>query len=316
LQYFHKSVLLEEAVSGLDIKEDGIYVDATGGAGGHSKEIQRRLGGKGKLVIIDRDPDAVEVLMSRFKGFESVFVVKANFCDVREVLDSIGIEKIDGMLMDLGVSSFQLDNTERGFCYSADAALDMRMEKNGVSAKDVVNGYPLSELVRIFRDYGEERFAFRIAENVERRRKKSPVESTQELVRIIEGSIPAAARRRAGKAGKGGGNPSKRVFQAIRIEVNKELDSLKLGLDAGFEMLNSDGRLCVITFHSLEDSLVKKSFRRFVGGCVCPADFPVCSCGKKALAEIVTKRGITPREEEIKNNKRSRSAILRVIRKI
>ncbi|MDR2817420.1 MAG: 16S rRNA (cytosine(1402)-N(4))-methyltransferase RsmH [Oscillospiraceae bacterium] len=309
MQYFHKSVLLEEAVNGLDVKEDGIYVDATGGAGGHAREIQRRLGDRGKLVIIDRDPDAVEVLTDGFKEFERVSVVRANFCDIREVLDSLGIEKIDGVLMDLGVSSFQLDNAGRGFCYNADAALDMRMEKDGVSAKDVVNGYPLPVLVKIFRDYGEERFAFRIAENIGRRRRKSPIETTQELVRIIEDSIPAAARKR-------GGNPSKRVFQAIRIEVNNELDSLKLGLDAGFERLDSGGRLCVIAFHSLEDSLVKESFRRFVGGCICPADFPVCSCGKKIAAEIITKGAVTPCEEEIRDNKRSRSAMLRVIKKI
>ncbi|GHU86049.1 ribosomal RNA small subunit methyltransferase H [Clostridia bacterium] len=309
MQYFHKSVLLEEAVNGLDVKKDGLYVDATGGAGGHSKEIQRRLGHKGRLVIIDRDPDAVEVLMNNFKKFESVTVVRENFCDIHEVLDSLEIEKIDGVLMDLGVSSFQLDNTERGFCYKEDAALDMRMEKDGVSARDVVNEYSLPELVKIFRDYGEERFASQIAKNIERRRKKSLIKTTQELVQIIESSIPAAARRR-------GGNPSKRVFQAIRIEVNKELDSLKLGLNACFERLNSGGRLCVITFHSLEDSLVKKSFCRFVGGCICPADFPICSCGREVLAEIVTKRAITPCEEETRNNKRSRSAVLRIIKKI
>ncbi|MDR1354362.1 MAG: 16S rRNA (cytosine(1402)-N(4))-methyltransferase RsmH [Oscillospiraceae bacterium] len=310
MQSFHKSVLLAEAVENLNVKENGIYVDATGGAGGHSVEIHKRLKGAGRLVVIDRDPEAIELLSRRFREYENVAVVRASFCELVGVLDLLGIRKIDGILLDLGVSSHQVDDIRRGFCYNKDAELDMRMAMEGISAKDIVNNYPVDSLVRIFKDYGEEKFAFKIAKNIEIERAKKNIETTFELVEIIRNALPGGAYR--GREN----SPKKRIFQAIRIEVNGELESLKAGLEIGFSRLCAGGRLCVITFHSLEDALVKKLFREFVGGCVCPSGFPICLCGKVFGAKVITKRPLLPCEAELKENKRAKSARLRVIERI
>lgn len=302
-------MLLTESIHALNIKSDGIYVDATGGAGGHAAEILPQLTDGGQLVIIDCDPDAIKVLKERFKAHRNVFVVLANFRELESVLNALNFPLIDGVLMDLGVSSYQIDNPERGFCYKVCANLDMRMGKKGNSAKEIVNNYSVRELVNIFKWYGEEKSAVVIAKRIEKCRLIKPIETTFELVEIIEKSIPSVLRRH-------GGNPAKRVFQAIRIEVNNELESLKCGLNAGFFRLKCGGRLCVVTFHSLEDSLVKSHFRKFVGGCVCSAKFPICSCGKENTAEIITTRPIVPSENEISMNKRAKSAKLRVLKKL
>lgn len=306
MEFRHIPVLLDECIEGLKIKPDGIYVDGTAGGAGHSREIAKRLT-TGRLIAIDRDPDAVKIASERLYGFNAT-VVHDHFCNIANILTSFDIDKIDGMLLDLGVSSYQLDNEERGFSYHSDANLDMRMSREGLSAKDVVNTYSYSELCRILFEYGEEKFAKSIAANIVRIREEKPIESTGELGDIIRQSIPQKFRREK--------NPCKKTFQAIRIEVNNELSELSEALDAAFDLLSIGGRLAIITFHSLEDRLVKQRFAGFARGCICPPEFPVCVCGKTPRGRLVTRKPIEPSEAELANNNRSHSAKLRIIEKI
>ena len=307
MEFQHIPVMLEACMDGLNIRPDGIYVDGTAGGGGQSSEIARRLKG-GRLIALDQDPDAVAAASERLAEFPQAQVVRANFRDMRQVLDGLGIARADGILLDLGVSSHQLDTAERGFSYLKDAPLDMRMSQEGPSAKDLVNSAPVSELARILREYGEEKFALRIAQNIARRREEAPIERTLELAEIIKASMPAAARREK--------NPCKRSFQALRIAVNSELDALSQGIDAAFDSLAEGGRLCIITFHSLEDRMVKQKFAALCRGCICPPDFPVCVCGHTPEGRLPTRKPILPDENELAVNRRSQSAKLRIIEKI
>ncbi len=308
MEFKHISVLLNESINALDIKPDGIYVDGTAGGAGHSREIAKRLT-TGKLIALDKDPQAVAVATERLKEFPNAQVVHSDFSQLCDVLDSLAIEKVDGILLDLGVSSYQLDNADRGFSYHNDAKLDMRMSMEGISAYDIVNEYPVEELARILREYGEEKLAYKIALNIERNRKIKPIETTTELSQIINSSFPPKMRWE-------GKNPSKRSFQAIRIAVNSELDSLSRVLDTAFDRLNDGGRFAIITFHSLEDRMVKQKFAALSKGCICPPDFPVCVCGCKPQGRLVSRKAIEPTEQELEINQRSRSAKLRVIEKI
>lgn len=306
MEFSHISVLLNEAIDSLQIKPDGIYVDGTAGGGGHSFEIAGRLT-TGRLIALDRDPEAVKTATTRLKGLPAE-VVCINFKDFDSALDRSGIGKIDGMLLDLGVSSYQLDNTERGFSYHGDAPLDMRMGDSGPTAADLVNTISLEELSRILTVYGEEKFAYRIAKAIVRQREIEHITTTKVLADIISSAVPAAARR--------DGHPARKSFQAIRIAVNGELDALKEVLKKAFNRLNVGGVLSVITFHSLEDRIVKQTFAEFTRGCTCPEDFPVCVCGKTPMGELLFKKPILPSKEEIEHNMRSRSAKLRAIKKI
>ena len=309
-KFSHVSVLLHECMDGLDIKPDGIYVDGTAGGGGHSFEIASRLD-SGLLIAIDRDEAAIKAASARLAPLgERATVVKSNYSDVESVCRSLGIEKIDGLLLDLGVSSYQLDTAERGFSYNADAPLDMRMDKDSpFSAYNVVNEYSAEELKKVIYNYGEERFAPRIASAIVKYRDTKPVETTGELVDIIKGAIPAAAR-------EGGHHPAKRTFQAIRIEVNGELSIIEPTIKAAVDMLRPGGRIAIITFHSLEDRIVKQTFADLASGCTCPKNFPVCVCGKKPMVKVVSRKPILPSAEELEVNPRSRSAKLRVAEKI
>ena len=306
MEFKHLPVLLDETIEGLNIKPDGVYVDGTVGGGGHSYEIARRLE-SGRLIAVDRDPDAIKAAGERLYGL-NVKLVRSNYCDIDGVLRALGIEKIDGMILDLGVSSWQLDNRERGFSYHDDAPLDMRMSKEGVSAADIVNGCSYEQLRRIIFEYGEEKYAKNIASNIVKLRESKPIESTAELADIISMSVPQKARRDR--------NPCRKTFQALRIEVNNELGSLSEALDKAFELLNVGGRLAIITFHSLEDRLVKQRFAGFCQGCTCPPEFPVCVCGKTPRARLINKKPIEPSAEEQRINPRSRSAKLRILEKI
>ena len=306
MEFVHKSVLLYETVNSLNIKPDGIYVDGTVGGAGHSLEIAKRLT-TGHLYAFDRDPDAVAVATERLSGFNAT-VIMSNFDEMDSRLAEIGVNKVDGIMLDLGVSSYQLDTAGRGFSYHKTAPLDMRMSQKGLSAKDVINEYSKEDLTRIFRDFGEEKFSYRIAEAILRARKVKTIETTTELAEIIAESVPASYRRE--------GHPARKCFQAVRIEVNGELDSLAVALDKAFELLNKDGILSVITFHSLEDRIVKQKFKEFCTGCTCPPDIPICVCGKTPLGELVNRKPITATSEELENNQRSRSAKLRVIKKL
>ena len=308
MEFKHISVLLEESIDALNIKPDGIYVDGTAGGAGHSREIAKRLT-TGRLIAFDKDPQAVAVATERLKDFPNAQVVHSDFSQMCEVLDSLSIEKVDGILLDLGVSSYQLDNAERGFSYHNDAKLDMRMSMEGISAYDIVNEYPVEELARILREYGEEKLAYKIALNIEKNRKTKPIQTTAELSQIINSSFPPKMRWE-------GKNPSKRSFQAIRIAVNSELDSLSRVLDTAFDRLNENGRFAIITFHSLEDRMVKQKFSSLAKGCICPPDFPICVCGCKPQGSLVSRKAIEPSKEELEVNQRSRSAKLRVIEKI
>ena len=310
MEFSHIPVMPDECINGLDIKEDGIYVDGTLGGAGHSRLIAERLGPEGMLIGIDRDEDAINASSERLKGYECrVELVKDEFRNIKKILKDLDIQEIDGALLDLGVSSFQLDEPERGFSYMQDAPLDMRMDRqSGFSAYDVVNGYEEKELARIIKDYGEERWAARIASFIANARKEKPIETTGELVSEIKKAIPAAARR-------DGPHPAKRTFQAIRIEVNDELDSLAGALEDFVDVLAAGGRLCVITFHSLEDRIAKETFNRRLNPCTCPPEFPVCVCGKKPDIKKITKKPLRPTDEELENNPRSRSAKVRVIEK-
>ena len=307
MEFKHKSVLLNETIDGLNIKPDGIYVDGTLGGGGHAYEVCRRLGEKGSIVGIDQDAAAIEAASARLKDFgEKVTIVRSNYCDMKSKLHELGIDKVDGIVLDLGVSSYQLDTAERGFSYREDAPLDMRMDtRQKMTARDIVNDYTEADLYRVIRDYGEDKFAKNIAKHIVQARAVKPVETTAELSEIIRASIPMKFQKKSG-------HPAKRTFQAIRIEMNRELDVLRDSLDDMIDLLNPGGRLCIITFHSLEDRIVKSAFRKNENPCTCPPDFPVCVCGKKSKGSIITKKPILPSEEELEYNSRSKSAKLRI----
>lgn len=306
MEFAHIPVLLEQCLDGLDIKPDGIYFDGTCGGAGHSREIAKRLT-TGRLIGIDRDPDAVAVASERLSGLPAQ-VVRGNYSEIKQIADDLGICGADGILLDLGVSSYQLDNAERGFSYHNDAPLDMRMSKEGTSARDIVNEYSKEQLTKILYEYGEEKFAPRIAETIIKRRSEKPVETTTELADIVRDSIPAKFRRDK--------NPCKKTFQAIRIAVNCEFDHLDRALDEGFELLKPGGRFCIITFHSLEDRIVKQRFAGWCKGCTCPPDFPVCVCGNNPKGKLVCRKPLEASEEELEANPRSRSAKLRIIEKL
>lgn len=311
MEFNHTSVLLNETIEGLKIKPDGIYVDGTLGGGGHSFEIAKRLNDNGRLIGIDQDEAAILAAGERLKDFgDKVIIVRSNYRNALSVLHDLGIEKIDGMMLDLGVSSYQLDTQERGFSYRYDAPLDMRMDlRQTLTAKDIVNGYSETELFHIIRDYGEDRFAKNIAKHIVMARAKKPIETTGELNEIIRVAIPAKMRAE-------GGHPSKRTYQAIRIECNKELEVLKESLEELIGILNPGGRLCIITFHSLEDRIVKTAFKKAENPCTCPPSFPVCVCGKKSQGKVITGKPVLPCEEEMESNPRSKSAKLRIFEKI
>lgn len=306
MEFSHKSVLLKESIEGLNIKPDGIYADCTAGGGGHSFEIAKRLT-DGRLICFDQDKEAIAAAKERLKEFSPIFVNR-NFAEIREALSELGINGLDGILMDLGVSSYQLDNRERGFSYHDDAPLDMRMSGSGESARDVVNEYDEESLVRILQLYGEEKYARSIVKGIVRQRTVSPIETTSQLAEIIRNNVPSKVRNEK--------NPCRKTFQAIRIEVNRELEVLEKGLADGFDLLNAGGRMAIITFHSLEDRIVKNAFREYCTGCTCPPEFPVCVCGRTPKAVLVNKKPIAASEEELGDNPRSRSAKLRVLEKI
>ena len=303
MEFKHISVMLGETIDSLDIKPDGIYVDGTAGGAGHSKEIAKRLN-TGHLYAIDRDPDAVAVATERLKGLPAT-VLTGNFSDMDNLLKGQGVERVDGILLDLGVSSYQLDNGERGFSYHKDAPLDMRMSQNGVTAAELVNRLSRDELTAIFRDFGEEKFAYRIAGKIVDTRDKFPIETTGQLADIISRAVPAAARR--------DGHPARKCFQALRIAVNGELDSLSEALDKAFDLLAPDGVLSIITFHSLEDRMVKQRFKEYCTGCTCPPDIPICVCGKTPRGRLKNRKPLTASDEELEMNPRSRSAKLRTV---
>ena len=310
IEFSHRPVLLDECMEGLDIKPDGIYIDGTAGGGGHSSEIAKRLS-DGRLISIDQDEAAIMAASARLQPLgKNTTVIRSNFCEIGTVCDSLGIENIDGVLLDLGVSSYQLDTAERGFSYNADAPLDMRMDKRkSLDAYTVVNTYSEQELKRILFEYGEERFSPQIASAIARERQKKPIESTAELANIIKYAMPPAAR-------EGGHHPAKRSFQAIRIEVNSELDVILPAIKASVARLKKGGRIAIITFHSLEDRIVKQAFAELTRGCTCPKDFPICVCGNKPQVKILTKKPILPSTEELAVNSRSHSAKLRIAEKL
>ena len=308
-EFHHVSVLLKECIEGLNIKPDGIYVDGTLGGAGHSSRIASKLT-TGRLIGIDRDPVALKAAGERLAPYgDRVTLVHSNFCELDTALDSLGIIGVDGILLDLGVSSYQLDNPERGFAYSVDAPLDMRMSREGMTAADILNTYDVDAMARIFREFGEERFAYPIAKRIAAQREKEPFTRTGQLVDLIYATIPAAARRE-------GGHPAKRVFQALRIAVNSELDQLSQCLDTAFDCLNPGGRFVILTFHSLEDRMVKQKFAAYCQGCTCPPEFPVCVCGKKPRAKLINRKPIEADAEELAQNSRSKSAKLRILEKL
>ena len=310
MEFKHTSVLLEETIENLRIKPDGVYLDGTLGGGGHSLRIVSGLGDSGRLIGIDRDEDAIKAAGLRLKPYaDKVTLVHDNYRNAAKALARLGIGQVNGIVLDLGVSSFQLDNAERGFSYKYDTKLDMRMDtRQELTAADIVNGYSETELYHVIKDYGEEQFARNIAKHIVNARRDRPIETTGELNEIIKAAIPAKMRA-------SGGHPSKRTFQAIRIECNRELDVLKESLDDLVTVLAPEGRLCIITFHSLEDRIVKTAFRRYENPCICPPDFPVCVCGRTPEGRVITKKPILPSDEEIENNKRAKSAKLRVFEK-
>ncbi|GAA0743782.1 16S rRNA (cytosine(1402)-N(4))-methyltransferase RsmH [Clostridium oceanicum] len=309
MNFKHISVLLNETIDSLNIKEDGIYVDCTLGGGGHSYEIAKRLSSKGRLIGIDQDTTALKAAKEKLKEFDNITYVHNNFYNIDSILETLGIEKIDGIMMDLGVSSYQLDEASRGFSYMKDAPLDMRMDtESDLSAYDVINSYEEKEIFNILKEYGEEKFSRRIANFIIKAREKSPINTTGELVDIIKKAIPAKFQR--------DGHPAKRTFQAIRIEVNRELKILNKAIEDSINRLNSKGRISIITFHSLEDRIVKRKFKEMENPCICPPSFPICACGKKPIVKIITKKPLEPSKEEKELNSRSRSAKLRVSQKL
>lgn len=310
MEFKHVSVLLNECIEALDIKEDGIYVDCTLGGAGHSSEIVKKLSKSGRLIGIDQDKDALKAAKVRLQDYSNITFVHNNFYNIEEILCELDVEKVDGILMDLGVSSYQLDQGERGFSYMQDAPLDMRMNREkDFSAYDIVNTYKEEDLYRIIRDYGEEKFARRIAGFIVNRREEKLIETTLELVEIIKNAIPAKARRE-------GPHPAKRTFQAIRIEVNSELSILNRAIEDGVNRLSKGGRMAIITFHSLEDRIVKNKFKDLAITCRCPKEFPICVCGEKAKVKVITRKAMEPTEVEVNENPRSRSAKLRIIEKL
>ena len=312
MEFKHRPVLLEETIESLKIRPDGIYVDGTLGGAGHASQVCKRLSEKGRFVGIDQDDCALQAAGERLKEFGKnvrIDCVKSNYCQMKSVLENLGIDKVYGILLDIGVSSYQLDNAERGFTYREDAPLDMRMDQSSsFSAKDVVNQYDEMQLYRVIRDYGEEKFAKNIAKHIVAARQEKEIETTGELIEIIKASIPAKVRAT-------GGHPAKRTFQAIRIEVNRELEVLQDSIDEMIDLLNDGGRLCIITFHSLEDRIVKNKFRENEDPCICPKNFPVCVCGRKSRGKVITRKPIVPSEQEVQENKRSKSSKLRVFEK-
>lgn len=311
MEFKHKSVLLYETVDELNIKPDGIYVDGTLGGGGHSYEIAGRLSEGGRLIGIDQDEDAIKAASKRLEPYmDRVTIVRNNYCNMDKVLDELGIDKVDGIMLDLGVSSYQLDAADRGFTYNVDTALDMRMDqRQEITAKDIVNEYSEFDLYRIIRDYGEDRFAKNIAKHIVAARQEKPIETTFELNDIIKAAIPMKVRAT-------GGHPSKRTYQAIRIELNKELEVLENSIDMIIDRLKPEGRLCIITFHSLEDRIVKTRFRNNENPCTCPPSFPACVCGKVPKGRVITRKPVVPTDEEINENSRSKSSKLRVFERV
>lgn len=311
MEFKHKSVLLYETVDELNIKPDGIYVDGTLGGGGHSYEIAGRLSEGGRLIGIDQDEDAIKAASKRLEPYmDRVTIVRNNYCNMDKVLDELGIDKVDGIMLDLGVSSYQLDAADRGFTYNVDTALDMRMDqRQEITAKDIVNEYSEFDLYRIIRDYGEDRFAKNIAKHIVATRQEKPIETTFELNDIIKAAIPMKVRAT-------GGHPSKRTYQAIRIELNKELEVLENSIDMMIDRLKPEGRLCIITFHSLEDRIVKTRFRNNENPCTCPPSFPACVCGKVPKGRVITRKPVVPTDEEINENSRSKSSKLRVFERV
>lgn len=310
MEFKHTSVLLQETIENLRIKPEGIYVDGTLGGGGHALRIAERLKGTGRLIGIDQDGDAIEAAGKRLEPYrERITLIRDNYCHMKEALQQIGIEKVDGIVLDLGVSSFQLDNAERGFSYKYDTKLDMRMDtRQSLSAREIINDYSETDLYHMIKDYGEEQFAKNIAKHIVMARKEKPVETTGQLCEIIKAAIPAKMRAT-------GGHPAKRTFQAVRIACNRELEVLKDSLDQLIDLLNPGGRICIITFHSLEDRIVKSAFRKNENPCTCPPDFPVCVCGQVSKGKVITRKPILPSEEEVKANQRAKSAKLRVFSK-
>ena len=311
MEFKHKSVLLFETIDNLNIKPDGIYVDGTLGGGGHSFQILKRLGDGGRLIGIDQDEDALKAAGERPAIFEDkVTTVRSNYCHMKQVLHDLGIEKVSGIVLDLGVSSYQLDEPERGFTYREDVPLDMRMDRrNPKTAKNIVNEYSEMELFRIIRDYGEDKFAKNIAKHIVAAREKKEIETTGELIEIIKAAIPAKVRAT-------GGHPAKKTFQAIRIELNEELEVLQNSLDEMIDLLEDGGRICIITFHSLEDRIVKTIYKTNENPCTCPSHFPVCVCGKKPKGKVITRKPIVPSDEELEYNSRAKSSKLRVFERI
>lgn len=307
MDFSHYSVLLNETISSLNIKPEGIYLDGTLGGAGHAYQVCSQLKGKGRFIGIDQDADAIKAASERLEPFkERVTIIRNNYCNAKSALEEIGVTKVDGIVLDLGVSSYQLDTIERGFSYKYDTALDMRMDtRQSLSAKEIVNEYSEQDLYRIIRDYGEDKFAKNIAKHICRAREEKPIETTFELNELVKAAIPAKMRTK-------GGHPSKRTFQAIRIECNHELDVLRDSLDDMIEMLNPGGRICIITFHSLEDRIVKTIFNRNENPCTCPPEFPICVCGKKSKGKATPRKPILPSEQELEENSRSKSAKLRV----
>ena len=307
MEFRHKSVLLEETIEGLNVKPDGIYVDGTLGGAGHAVEVCSRLSAKGRFIGIDQDQDAIIAASERLAAYEDrVTIIRSNYCYMVNELRNLGIHQVDGILLDLGVSSYQLDNEERGFTYRVDAPLDMRMDQRQTrTAADIINGYEEKELYRIIRDYGEDKFAKNIAKHIVAARQEKPIQTTGELTEIIRRAIPMTIRA-------AGGHPAKRTFQAVRIELNRELDVLRESLDGMIGMLGDGGRICIITFHSLEDRIVKTIFRKNENPCTCPPDFPVCVCGRKSMGKVITRKPILPGAAELEDNSRSKSAKLRI----
>ncbi len=306
MEFKHKSVLLEETIDGLKVKPEGIYVDGTLGGAGHALEVCRRLSAKGRFIGIDQDQDAIIAASKRLADFEQATIVRSNYCYMVQELANLGIHQVDGIVLDLGVSSYQLDNEERGFTYRYDAPLDMRMDqRQEKTAGDIVNGYDEMELYRIIRDYGEDKFAKNIAKHIVAARQQEPIRTTGELTEIVRRAIPMKMQAKSG-------HPAKRTFQAIRIELNRELDVLRESLDGMIDILGDGGRICIITFHSLEDRIVKTIFRKNENPCTCPPEFPVCVCGNKPKGRVITRKPILPSEQEMEENPRSKSAKLRI----
>ena len=307
MEFSHIPVLLNQTIEGLNVNPNGIYIDGTAGGGGHSSEILKRLK-SGRLICIDQDPDAISTLTERFKKNENALIVKGNFADIKELLEQRGVFRVDGVLLDIGVSSHQLDTSERGFSFHEDAPLDMRMSQKGATAADLINSLPYDELKKIIYDYGEEKYAPSIAKGIVESRQQKPIETTLELAEIVKSNVPQKVRR--------DGHPARKTFQAIRIAVNDELGVLERGLDGAFELLGSGGRLAVITFHSLEDRIVKRKMASWAQGCTCPKDFPVCVCGNKPKVRLITRKPVCANETELTENPRARSAKLRICEKI